>query len=211
MTGTKPARGRDSSRFCGGDKRQSEGTCTRPAGWGTSHPGTGRCKLHGGSTPSHVISAQGAEARRAVATFGLPREVDPHTALLEELHRTAGVVTWLGAVVADLDKDDVVWGKTRSKVGGDDAGVTHEAGVNVWVKLWNEQRRHLVDVAKACVSAGIEERRIQLAESQGQQLAAVVRAVLERLDLDDRQRQLVTVVVPEEFRRIAIGAGGDLS
>lgn len=178
-------------------------------------PGGPVCVKHGGGAPAVQAAADRRLLERkavlAVETFGLPREVDPHTALLEELHRTAGVVTWLGAVVADLDKDDVVWGQTRSKVGGDDAGVTHEAGVNVWVKLWNEQRRHLVDVAKACVSAGIEERRIQLAESQGQQLAAVVRAVLERLDLDDRQRQLVTVVVPEEFRRIAIGAGGDLS
>jgi hypothetical protein len=25
--------------------------CNRPAGWGTDHPGQGRCKLHGGSTP----------------------------------------------------------------------------------------------------------------------------------------------------------------
>jgi len=140
-------------------------------------------------------------------TFGLPREVDPHTALLEELHRSAGVVSWLGAVVSDIESENVVWGKTREKVGGDDAGITHEAGVNVWVKLWTEQRKHLVEVAKACVSAGIEERRIQLAESQGQMLASVVRAVLERLELTDGQRKLVSVVVPEEFRRAALEAG----
>ena len=24
--------------------------CRRPAGWGTNHPGSGRCKLHGGAS-----------------------------------------------------------------------------------------------------------------------------------------------------------------
>lgn len=34
---------------CGGKKRHG-GECQRPAGWGTDHAGTGRCKLHGGGT-----------------------------------------------------------------------------------------------------------------------------------------------------------------
>lgn len=33
---------------CGAKKRQGEGTCALPAGWGTDHVGYGRCKLHGG-------------------------------------------------------------------------------------------------------------------------------------------------------------------
>lgn len=36
-------------RLCG-SKKKSGGKCGRPAGWGTSHPGSGRCKLHGGSS-----------------------------------------------------------------------------------------------------------------------------------------------------------------
>lgn len=41
-------------RVCGSQTRQSESrpVCHRPAGWGTSHPGVGRCKLHGGCSPS---------------------------------------------------------------------------------------------------------------------------------------------------------------
>lgn len=35
------------ARKRGGDKKGEP--CQRPAGWGTDHPGTGRCKLHGGS------------------------------------------------------------------------------------------------------------------------------------------------------------------
>ena len=40
--------------LCGARKRQPRypgETCARPSGWGTEHPGYGRCKLHGGATP----------------------------------------------------------------------------------------------------------------------------------------------------------------
>jgi len=36
--------------ICGKKNRQGL-PCARPAGWGTPHPGSGPCKLHGGSTP----------------------------------------------------------------------------------------------------------------------------------------------------------------
>jgi hypothetical protein len=199
--------GHDGRPVCGGEKRGG-GTCTQAAGWGTPHPGVGRCKLHGGSTPSHVAAAQKVEAERAVATFGLPRDIDPHEALLEELHRTAGAVAWLGAVVAELETGDVVWGKVREKVGGDDRGTTHEAGVNTWVRLWQAERAHLVAVSAQCIKAGIDERRMQLAEGAGEQLAGVLRAVFGRLDLSEGQWALVAVVVPEELRKLAtLGTG----
>ncbi len=39
-------------RICGAQRSQGGGApCTRPAGWGTTHPGEGSCKLHGGATP----------------------------------------------------------------------------------------------------------------------------------------------------------------
>ena len=41
----------ESTRTCNARKKQDPGYCHRPAGWGTWHPGAGRCKLHGGATP----------------------------------------------------------------------------------------------------------------------------------------------------------------
>lgn len=40
---------------CNARKRQGEGLCTRPAGWGTNHPGHGRCKLHGGVLAAGLV------------------------------------------------------------------------------------------------------------------------------------------------------------
>jgi hypothetical protein len=45
MTTVDHAPGHDGGRpRCGGGTRAG-GTCTQPAGWGTPHPGVGRCKL----------------------------------------------------------------------------------------------------------------------------------------------------------------------
>ena len=140
------------------------------------------CVTHGGASPQARAAAErrlaDREAMLATKTFGLPIEVDPHTALLQELHRTAGVVEWLGSMVQTLDADAVAWGTTKVVVGGPDHGRTSEAGRNVWVSLWQDERKHLTAVAAACAKAGIEERRVLLAESQGRVLAGVVQRIL---------------------------------
>ena len=170
-------------RRCTANAKGSQQRCRRAA-----IPGGTVCAKHGGSSPQVRAAAvrrlQEREAVLAVETFGLPRVVDPHTALLEELHRTAGAVAWLGALISDLG---------RGKVQGE----------HVYVRLWQEERDRLVKVAKTCVDVGIEERRVRLAEQAGAQLAAVVRAVLDRLGLSDEQRVLALTVVPEEFRRLS--------
>jgi hypothetical protein len=189
--------------------RDSEGNelCTRPAGWGTDHPGTGPCKLHGGNTPSHVAVAVIARAQAAVVTFGLPREIDPRDALLEEVYRAAGAVDWLHQQVQALQADEVVWGKAEEveKQAGEFPGVdtTHRAAVNVWVELWQKERAHLVKVAKEAINAGIEERKVRLAEQQGALLAGVIKNILGDLGLSPEQQALVGTVVPRHLRAVA--------
>lgn len=82
---------------CGARKRQTDGTCQRPAGWGTPHTGIGRCKLHGGSTISHIRSAEVAEAERVVReVFGKAVEVTPIDNPLAVYAQFAGrVMAWL--------------------------------------------------------------------------------------------------------------------
>lgn len=199
----------DSSK-CGGKRRgaDSEGKlCTRPAGWGTEHAGTGRCKLHGGSTRSHTTAGRVALASAAVTTFGLPREIDPRDALLEEVYRSAGAVDWLQQQVRALEAEQVVWGKAEEveKQAGEFPGLdtTHKAAVNVWVQLWQTERAHLVKVAKEAINAGVEERRVRLAEQQGSLLASVIKAVLGDLDLSPDQMAKVSVIVPRHLRAVA--------
>jgi hypothetical protein len=192
---------------CDARKRQGDGTCKHEAGWGTDHPGEGPCKLHGGSTWSHRRAAQKSQARRDVETFGLPVEVDPAEALLEEVRRTAGHVAWLSEQVRAINPDDIVWGRTKTRQGVGAEGpidVTDEAAaVNIWLQLYQAERKHLVQVCTAALNAGVEERRVRLAEQQGATLAGVIRAVLADLQLTAEQQSRVAEVVPRHLRAVA--------
>ncbi|WP_203822655.1 hypothetical protein [Paractinoplanes ferrugineus] len=140
-------------------------------------------------------------------TFGLPREVDPRDALLEEIYRTAGAVDWLHQQVVKLEAEQVTWGKAEEveKQAGEFPGVdtTHKASVNVWVELWQKERKHLVDVSKAAIAAGLEERKVRLAEQQGAMLAGVIKNILGDLDLTQEQQAKVGTVVPRHLRAVA--------
>lgn len=52
--GTKFRKGDETCASCGVDRSLS--LCKRSAGWGTDHVGTGRCRTHGGGTPSGAKS-----------------------------------------------------------------------------------------------------------------------------------------------------------
>jgi hypothetical protein len=209
MTATPEPAGRDK---CGGRKRDGSGrTCTRPAGWGTDHPGIGKCKLHGGSTPNHNTAARNEQARRDVATYGLPIDIEPGLALLQEVHRTAGHVAWLGAKVAELDEDDLVWGVTEEvdKGSGEFTGTdtTKAAKPNAWLVLYQQERKHLVDVSAATVKAGVDKAIVKLTEQQGALLAGAITRILDALELSPSQRALVPSVVPTVLLEIAGEAG----
>lgn len=225
------------------------GTCGRPHARCSSHrrdgmpcgqpPMTGQrvCKMHGGKTPRAMEAAARrvaeAEAARQVATLGLPVDISPTEALLQEVQWTAGHVHWLRGKVQELDaqvthftepEDDdgerelfshhpnharhgLVWGtKTvTDKRSSENPGVdTVEAsGPSIWYELYAREREHLVKVCAAALKAGVEERRVRLAESQGDLVATAIRRILDALGLTSEQQALVATVVPRELRAMA--------
>lgn len=152
-------------------------------------------------------------ARQAVITYGLPRDIAPTDALLEEVRYSAGHVAWLREQVAALESKSLVWGiteeteKNASEFAGTDT--TRAAAMNVWLDLYHKERRYLLDVTKAVIAAGVEERRVKLAEAQGSLLNDVIRRILARLSLTPDQSKLLPLVVPEELRRAAAMASAN--
>lgn len=180
---------------------------------GPAVTGADKCRMHLGGKSVPVIAAakmmQAAEA--AVATYGLRRDISAIDALLEEVQWTAGHVAWLREQVQALESGALVWGVTEevdrqaTEFGGTDT--TRAAAVNMWLELYHRERRHLVDVCKAAITAGLDERRVRLAEAQGQVVVDVIRRIIGRLDLTEVQSRLVPLVVPEELRRAAGALG----
>lgn len=188
------------------------------------------CHLHGGKSPRALAAAvrrgQQAAALEAVATYGLPVDISPTEALLEEVRWTAGHVQWLRARVQELEESALVWGVTRTetetsgsmRVDLDDQGdvesvgsapadkIIRTAGANIWLDLYDRERKHLVGVCSAAIKAGVEERRVRLAESQGELVAGAIRAILSDLGLSPEQEGRVGEVVPRHLRLLAGGA-----
>lgn len=165
--------------------------------------------------------AKAAEAaERAVTTLGLSRDVSPSEALLEEVRWTAGHVDWLRDRVREVERDELVWGKTKEKSGSLDpdgipaAEVTESAAPSVWYDLYERERKHLVVVCTAALRAGVEERRVALAESQGAMVGQAFGRILDGMydaliaagmasDLHDAWAAATTLIVPRELRALA--------
>jgi hypothetical protein len=196
---------------CGATKKQQPFpgaalTCGQAAGWGTTHPGFGRCKLHGGSSPvGGRIQGERLATAAAAATYGLPIVIDAHTALLQEIHRTAGHVAWLAEVVKGIDQNGLVWGLSEDVVGGKNHGKTFKAAPNIWLNLYQTERKHLAAVSSAAIKAGIDERRLELEKSQSTAISTAFFAMLDALNLTDEQRVLALETFPRLLEQIGKG------
>lgn len=199
------------------------------------------CSMHGGSAKQSRAAAtrrnEEAAALDAVRTLGLPIDISPTEALLEEVRWTAGHVQWLRQQVQQLDAEPthtatdlttgedagfaspsgrsaLVWGTTKVKTGGEDRGTTQEAKPSIWYAMYVTERKHLVEVCQAAIRAGVEERKVRLAEQQGDLVAGAIRGILEALyaallaaglaaDVLGRVwSEQVQVIVPRELRRL---------
>lgn len=159
------------------------------------------CRTHGGAAPQVIAMAERrrahAAATEAVEALGLPRNIDPHAALLEEVHRTAGHVTWLGELIQSLERADL------KQYTHDEDGRQWERP-SVWYELYKTERAHLVQVCAKAIAAGVAERQVRLAEEQGTLIVKLLRGVLDDLGLgDDRHAR---EVVARHLRSIDGGA-----
>lgn len=151
--------------MCGAKKRLG-GDCTLAPGWGTSHPGQGKCKFHGGSTPTHVKAAAKSEYRKLL---GEPIEIHPLDAILACIKIRYGEVVWLTDRMHALEEKHWI----------------EETMVGKQFHLYARERQAAMsDLARfsgMAVSLGIAERAIKMAEIYGEQLYRFSKGVLDDL------------------------------
>jgi hypothetical protein len=166
--------------ICGVRKKNGE-TCCAFAGLGTGHLGIGKCKWHGGSTRSHQTHAVRTAAAQRAATLGVPIEVDPGSALLWTVHASAGHATWLREQVAEIEGTG-----------------TFEA--RVLVEMYGNERDRLTRASKAALDAGIDERRVRIAEQHGDRLVAAIRRAIISVELPPDAAQKLNKAIAREIR-----------
>lgn len=181
------------TEFCGSPKRRG-GTCQQPAGAGTDHLGSGRCKFHGGSSPAGKKFAAKEALRKGTAFYGDPVNVTPGEALLAEVRRTAGHVAFLEARVARADLA-VVEGTNAPE---DPKAVASR--VEVLRHAYQSERKHLTQVCQVALHAGVEERAVRVAERWGGELANVLGAILADLQLSKTQQEKAPDIVARHLR-----------
>jgi hypothetical protein len=187
---------------CGGNKKDGS-KCTQAAGFGTDHPGYGKCKFHLGQTPAVRTAAAREMAQELMAFYGQPIDTNPIDALLEEVSRTAGHVAWLGKRISQfnvpLELEELDPETKASKV----VTAAMPPEIEGWLRIYLSERAHLVRTAKAALDAGVNERLVQIAEHQGAKLADAIETILAALNLTAAQQRLVPAVVPSVLRQLS--------
>lgn len=169
---------------CGAERRNHPtsnnpgGLCMQTAGWGTDHPGVGACKYHGGSVRTHGIKAMREEVMRKAVMYGAPKDISPDAAIIQELERTAGHIGWLSDIISSMTDKSELMRLTQ-------VGIQKDP----FLTLYQQEREHLVKVAKVAKDMGIEERRVRLAEDQGKLIAMVLMNFIRDPELRLTQQQ----------------------
>lgn len=197
---------------CGAKTRS--GTCGHEAGWGTDHPGTGQCKKHGGSTPNGVKSA----ARTIAVTMGAPIDISPHEALLTCVRITAGEVAYCTLRIQELAPEEYVghpesYVQEVGKDGTKDITRRGTPALHVWISVRQEAMDRLARYAKMALDAGVEERRVRVAEGMATMLAPVLDAIFKELQLSPKQREAAPAILERnlvtlEGHAIDVGSNG---
>jgi hypothetical protein len=178
-----------------GAKTRAGSPCQLPAGHGTTHVGTGRCRRHGGASPQAELSGAVQLARRESTVMGAPLDVEPHVAILECIHITAGEVRYASEQIAQLEPDDaagsVITTVQREGASADTPAASSETrhgppALHIWIIARHDAMDRLVHYSKVAIAAGIAERQVRIAEQQGQLFADAIRGILADLGVADR-------------------------
>lgn len=186
--------------------------CMVNAGSNTDHEGRGYCDYHDWASENEVnrmgvqVQAARNEAVRQTKFLGRPVPTDPHTALLEEIQRSAGIIEWLRekmmAMAEELDDgyvhDDVIG------VRGSDRLLIQQTmkdgqQPSAWWVLYQEERAHLVRTCTAAIKAGVAERRVAIAEQQGALIVMMFQAFIHDTELGLTPEQIM--VAPKLIRK----------
>lgn len=157
------------------------------------------CSTHGGKAPRTRAAAERrtaeAEVRQILGTVDLEApDEHPVETLLTLIRQKRAEVMWLRSVVRGFSEDQLIWGLTEHRTGlGPEGPVdveTRRTEQNIWWKLLREAENQLASWTTAAAKAGVDERRLQIAEAEALMIVRVLDTFINRLQLSpERHRE----------------------
>lgn len=124
--------------LCGAKHNKRPGTCKRPAGWGTDHPGEGRCKLHGGGAQKPSTRYQLVNASPTLQQAIQDQQADPDPLnLLPDLLLARSLLQEGVQRHSEVTAAIIAW------------HASHTTGYQEAVALWREQLTLYLDAVNA--------------------------------------------------------------
>lgn len=180
-----------------------------------------RCPVQATSGMNVCVYHAPAELRK----YGGTVEADhvgahPVTGYLWELRRTVNNILACEDEIAQLSPDTIIWGTTKieDKVAAVSYGpdgkpfdgsyrlTVEESRLNMWVRLYGQERDRYTQLVKIGIAAGFEERRIALEEHDVRSLQTVITNVLTRAGLDPASPELRSTIREELLEIERVGA-----
>lgn len=143
------------------------GICTRVAGIGTQHAGTGPCSLHGGRSERETMIGSWVMAH----AYARELECTPWEALLRVVKIAAGKVAYCQYKIGDADNDEDL------EPGG---------RLFYWVTLEERWVVNLAKMAQVAINAGVAERLVRQVELEGQLMVRAAQLTFEEMGMDDQ-------------------------
>ncbi|MFE2407109.1 hypothetical protein ACFXDE_02060 [Kitasatospora sp. NPDC059408] len=187
---------RGNGPVCGAKTRQ-EGSaehCGLPAGWGTDHPGVGRCKLHGGNTSGQRVQAAHTIAEREVRKVLAELDVEPIDDPLTALAQLAGqVVAWQQAIAEIVNRlgSDVRY-----------EGAAGAEQLRAEVSLYERAMDRTNTVLSTIARLDIDGRLARIEEAKAQLLMDAVQAGLTAIGVTSEQATTVKQVMARKLRAV---------
>jgi hypothetical protein len=84
------------------------------------------------------------------------------------------------------------------------ASVTRRAAPNVWIDLYQRERKHLVEISKVAIACGLLEHEVRITKEQARILAGVFRAIGAdpEMAFGSEQRQIFRAVATRHLRAV---------
>lgn len=183
------------------------------------------CSKHGGSTPQlrekierqRYLEAREGEIAQLLEACDLPNQ-HPIEGLLEVVRHSGQMYRMLGGLVSDLKTDpttdnaivgmDDNGDPVYKPVYGDDGiwGVDHNGNQveHVLVALYEKWTGIYARACKMALDAGIDERRVQLAEQTTETMFTAVTRALAAVALSPSDRDAFTAALAAELRTVGV-------